>query len=159
MNESFSSEGASVAYGDLHCGGCFFHSDVITDLARDLRKEFRQSRFDLTAKVLAESGFLRVFSDYETCYEVLEDMVKLRCKKGCREGGGSPQCKIRKCCQMKDIRGCWECGHFESCEKLDFLWRNHGEAHIINLRRLKRMRIGEFIEGKHDWYVIEKKTV
>lgn len=142
-----------MTYCGLHCADCFFHSGVIADLARDLRKELRQSRFDLTAKVLAEGGFFKVFTDYEECYDVLGGMVKLRCKKGGREGGGSPQCKVRKCCQMKNIRGCWECGDFEICEKLDFLRRNHGKAHIINLRRVKKKGIEEFIEGKHDWYV------
>jgi hypothetical protein len=152
-NESLRGEGGLVAYCGLHCADCFFHSGVIADLARDLRKELRQSRFDLTAKVLAEGGFFKVFTDYEECYDVLGGMVKLRCKKGGREGGGSPQCKVRKCCQMKNIRGCWECGDFEICEKLDFLRRNHGKAHIINLRRVKKKGIEEFIEGKHDWYV------
>lgn len=155
INEPLNEE-VLVTYCGLHCGDCILHSGVIADMARDLRKELRQSRFDHTAKVLAESGFFKVFSDYDKCYDVLGGMVKLRCKKGCQEGGGPPQCKVRNCCLTKDIPGCWECLDFESCKKLDFLRRNHGEAHILNLRRLKKKGIENFIEGKHDWYVKEK---
>jgi len=156
VNQAVADEGELVAYCGLHCGDCLFHRGFIADLARDLRKELRQSRFDLTAKVLADSGFFKVFSNYDECYEVLGGMVKLRCNKGCRKGGGSPQCKVRKCCQIREMKGCWECEIFENCEKLDFLRRNHGEAHMLNLRRLRKNGVEGFVEGKHDWYVKEK---
>ena len=78
------------------------------------------------------------FGKYEQCYDVLGAMVRLRCKKGCRNGGGPPQCKIRNCCVKKGIQGCWECGDFEICKKLDFLKSVHADAHIKNLRLIKK---------------------
>jgi len=66
-------------------------------------------------------SFFKVFENYEQCYEVLEAMVKFRCKNACNGGDGPAFCKIRKCCQKKGIKGCWECSDFETCEKLDFL--------------------------------------
>jgi hypothetical protein len=68
--------------------------------------------------------------DYDTCYAVLGSMVKFRCKKGYKTGGGLPFCKIRNCCQKKGFDGCWECTEFEVCTKLDFLQPVHDDAHI-----------------------------
>ena len=117
-------------------------------MARDLRKELRQARFDK----LAEGIPFKEFRQYKECYEVLGAMVKLRCKSACNGGGGNPFCKIRKCCQKKEIEGCWECDEFKACEKLDFLKVNHGDAHIKNLRIIKKKGIDEFLKGKKYWY-------
>jgi len=68
---------------------------------------------------MATLGFGKEFASYAECYKVLGAMVKFRCKKGCRNGGGNPFCVIRKCAQKKSIEGCWECGEFEKCTKLD----------------------------------------
>ena len=96
-------------------------------------------------------SFFEGMKDYSKCYEVLGMMVKFRCKQGCRNGGGPPFCKMRKCCEKNDYQGCWECGDFETCEKLDFLKPVHDDAHIKNLRRLKKRGIEGFLEGKRDW--------
>ena len=136
-----------VAYCGLYCGDCFGYKGKIADLSRDLRKELRQSRFDR----VAESIPFKEFKHYKECYDVLGALVKLRCKRACRNGGGPPFCKMRNCCQKKGIEGCWQCEEFETCEKLDFLKSIHGEAHLKNLRRLKKTGVDSFIKGKKDW--------
>ena len=141
-----------IAYCGLYCGDCFGHQGKIADLARDLRKELRSHRFDKTAETFAEIPFFAVFKNYPQCYEVLGAMVKLRCKNTCRGGGGPPFCKMRKCCQKKGIDGCWECADFETCDKLDFLKSNHGDAHIKNLKKLKKSGVDGFLKGKKLWY-------
>ena len=141
-----------IAYCGLYCGDCFAYQGKIADLARDLRKELRQSKFDKTAETLSELSFFEVFKGYKQCYEVLGAMVKLRCKKACKGGGGPPFCKIRKCCQKKGIDGCWLCDEFETCEKLDFLKQNHGIGHIKNLRKLNKNGVEEFLAGNKYWY-------
>jgi hypothetical protein len=141
-----------IAYCGLYCGECFAHQGIVADLARDLRKELRQTRFDKTAEALSDMSFFAVFKNYPQGYEVLGALVKLRCKKACRAGGGPPFCKIRKCCQRKGIDGCWECAEFVTCEKLDFLKPGHGDAHIKNLRKLNRKGVKEFLSGKKYWY-------
>jgi len=83
---------------------------------------------------------------------VLGAMVKLRCHKACKGDGGPPFCKMRKCCQKKGIDGCWECADFEKCDKLDFLKSGHGDAHIKNLRKLKKAGVEGFLKGKKHWY-------
>jgi len=144
------SEKDLIAYCGLYCGDCFGYKQKIADLARDLRKELRQSKFAKTAESLSEVSFFKVYKDYPQCYEVLGAMVRLRCKS-CGAGGGPPFCKMRKCCQKKGIDGCWQCDEFETCDKLDFLKANHDDAHIKNLRILKKKGVDAFISGKRSW--------
>ena len=147
-----------ISYCGLYCGECPNHTGKIADLARDLRKELRNARFDKTADVLSEMSFFSMFKDYEQCYAVLGGMVKLRCNHACRDGGGNPYCKIRKCCQRKELEGCWLCDEFTTCNKLDELKANHGVAHIKNLRSIKRKGIDGFLDGKKYWYVKPKEN-
>lgn len=147
-----------VAYCGLHCASCFSYEGKVADLARDLRKALRDCRFDKTAESLGELSFFKEFQGYSTCYQVLGAMVKLRCRKTCRNGGGNPICKIKQCAQRKHYEGCWECEDFTDCKKLsDVLQHNHGDAHIKNLRALKRKGASEFLEGKIHWYTPLKK--
>ena len=147
-----------ISYCGLYCGECPNHTGKIADLARDLRKELRSARFDKTAEVLSEMSFFSMFKDYEQCYGVLGGMVKLRCNHACRDGGGNPYCKIRKCCQRTELEGCWLCDEFTTCKKLDELKANHGVAHIKNLRSIKRKGIDGFLDGKKYWYVKPKEN-
>jgi len=140
-----------IAYCGLYCGDCFGYQGKIADLARDLRKELRQAKFAKTADSLSGNPFFAVFKDYPQCYEVLGAMVKFRCKSTCRGGGGPPFCKMRQCCQKKGIDGCWQCDEFETCQKLDFLKQNHGDAHIKNLNILKKSGVDSFLKGKKYW--------
>lgn len=146
-----SEEDALIAYCGLYCGDCYRHKGKIADMARDLRKELRQEKFDVTAGKLGENAFFAAFKSYPQCYEVLGEMVKLRCKRSCRGGGGPPVCKIRVCCQKKEIEGCWKCSEFETCKKLDFLKPYHNDAHIKNLKILAKTRTESFIKGKRHW--------
>ncbi len=132
-----------IAYCGLYCGDCLNYKGEIADLARDLRKKLREAKFARVAQGL--SGFFKEFKNYEQCYEVLGVMVRLRCKRACRGGGGPPVCKIRACCQKKNIQGCWECDEFETCEKLDFLKPIHEDAHIKNLRKIRKQGIDKFL--------------
>ena len=141
-----------VAYCGLCCEDCHGFNGRIPDLARDLREELRKSRYDKFAGFISQWGFGKDFKGYDECYKVLGAMVKFRCKKGCKGGGGSPFCKIRKCAQAKGFEGCWACSSFERCEKLDFLVPVHGDAHKKNLRKIKRDETKAFVEGKRLWY-------
>jgi len=145
-----------ISYCGLYCGECPNYTGKIADLARDLRKELRTVRFEKTANVLSELSFFSMFKNYKQCYDVLGGMVKLRCNHACKDGGGNPFCKIRKCCQKMGLAGCWLCAEFEACEKLDELKANHGVAHIKNLRKIKRNGIDGFLSGQKHWYVKPK---
>lgn len=137
-----------VAYCGLYCGDCFFYKGEIANLAKNLRKKLREAKLGKNYEEFAK--FAKEFKDYPLCYEVLSAMVRMRCK-ACLNGGGPPFCKIRKCCQKKDLRGCWECDEFETCEKLNFLKPTHKDAHIKNLKIIRNKGIDKFIEGKRYW--------
>ncbi|PLX08209.1 MAG: hypothetical protein C0596_07920 [Marinilabiliales bacterium] len=86
-----------IAYCGLYCAECPNHTGVIADLARDLRKELSNYKFDKTAEMLSKISFFKDFEKYDDCYTVLGAMVKMRCGKTCRDGGGNPSCKIKRC--------------------------------------------------------------
>lgn len=134
-----------IAYCGLYCGDCFNYKGEIADLARDLRKKLRETKFSGVAQDL--SRYFKEFNNYDQCYEVLGAMVRLRCKRACRNRGGNPACKVRICCQKKNIRGCWECDEFETCNKLDFLKPIHGDANLKNLKKLKKQGVDSFLQG------------
>jgi len=140
-----------TAYCGLYCGDCSFGKGVIPDLARDLRKELRAARFDR----IAESIPFREFEQYPECYEVLGAMVKLRCG-GCRGGSRSKFCDIAKCAIKNEYEGCWECADFPTCRKLTFLENVHGDAHLKNLRKIKKVGVDAWAEGNRPWYTPKK---
>jgi hypothetical protein len=141
-----------IAYCGLYCADCHGYNGKIPDLARDLRKELRDAKYDKFASYISTFSFGKDYEEYEACYKVLGAMVKFRCKKGCREKGGNPFCKIRKCATKKGFDGCWECDEFETCKELEFLEHVHGDAHIKNLKTLKKKGKKEFVKGKTLWY-------
>lgn len=146
-----------IAYCGLYCQDCHGYNGKIPDLARDLRKELREAKYEKFAAFISTYSFGKDYKNYDECYKVLGAMVKFRCRKGCKNGGGLPFCNIRKCAQKKELDGCWECTDLETCKKLDFLRPVHGDAHIKNLRKIKKVGKKEFIKGKTLWYSAEKK--
>ncbi len=136
----------------LHCGDCAFGQGTVPDLARDLRKQLRECRFDKVAETIP----FKEFQDYGKCYEVLGAMVKLRCG-GCRTSARSKFCRVAECARRKDFDGCWECGDFAECKKLQFLEPVHGDAHLKNLKKIASAGVDEWAGGKRLWYSPKKK--
>ena len=142
-----------IAYCGLYCGDCFGYKGKIADLARDLRKELRQTKFSRIAQTMSETPFFAVYKDYPQCYEVLGAMVKFRCKRTCRGGGGPPVCKIRSCCQKKGIDGCWQCDEFEKCQKFESFRTIHGDSPRQNLRAIRKFGLDKWVEHRHKCYI------
>ncbi len=141
-----------TAYCGLYCSDCAFNTGTIPDLARDLRKELRRVRFDKVAEVIP---FLEADAYRET-YDFLGNLVKLRCK-GCKVSGRSQFCHIAQCAVKNGFEGCWECGEFAGCSKLDFLVPVHGDAHVKNLRKIKKAGVEAWVAGGPLWYSAPKK--
>jgi len=120
------------------------------DLAQNLRKELRQP-YEKFADAISKAPMGKPFEHYQHCYDLLGAMVKFRCKRGCRDGGGPPFCQIRKCCQEKKITGCWECSEPEPCKTLLFLVPVHGDAHLRNISTIRKKGMNGFISGKRSW--------
>ncbi|MFA5003513.1 MAG: DUF3795 domain-containing protein [Methanolinea sp.] len=140
-----------VTYCGLCCLDCHGHTQKIPDMARDLRKELRRVHYEKFAKTISALPFGSAFQNYQECYDALGLMMKFRCTKGCRNGGGPPSCKIRNCCQDKNLKGCWECEVYETCGNLDFLKANHGDGHLKNLAFIKKNGMERFVKGKRSW--------
>jgi hypothetical protein len=143
---------ALTSYCGLYCGDCVFGRGTVPDLARDLRKELREARFDKVAEVIP---FMDLEA-YQNAYEFMGQLVKMRCK-GCRGGSRSKFCHIAQCVQKNELEGCWECGEFASCEKLEFLVPVHGDGHLKNLRKIRKEGIDAWAGGKRWWYSPVKK--
>lgn len=138
-----------LAFCGLYCGDCMMHKGEIADLARDLRKKMREVKYKQVFGAMTK--WWQDLKEYDECYKVLGAMVKLRCARVCREGGGPPTCKVRNCCQKKGIEGCWECDEFETCDKLEFLQPIHGDAHIRNMKKISKQGMRKFLEGDKHW--------
>jgi hypothetical protein len=141
-----------TAYCGLYCEDCAFHTGSIPDLARDLRKELRKARFDKVAEVIP---FLDA-EVYNQTYEFLGSLVKLRCK-GCKVSARSQFCGVAQCAIKKGYKGCWECADFATCAEMDFLVPVHGDAHVKNLRKIKKVGVEEWAAGSPLWYSAPKK--
>jgi len=94
-----------IAYCSLYCPKCYKMS--VSDAAMNLKKELENKHICGKTKWLSKSF-----------YSELDSLISLHCNKFCKEGGGSPNCKIRICCIKKGYNGCWECNNFKSCDKL-----------------------------------------
>lgn len=139
-----------IAYCGLCCLDCHCFQQKIPDMARDIRTELAKTKYKKFADSLAVAGNEKALNDYDKCYEFLGIMEKFRCI-GCKNREVSPFCKIRKCCEEKVIYGCWECDIFEECEKLDFLKAVHEDAHIKNIKIIKKKGIYEFLSNERYW--------
>ncbi len=134
----------------LYCGDCYGYQGKIASLAGKLDEELDNSNFKKHADHFSALPFFNEFKNYGSFIEVLKTLKRLTCN-GCGNRGGSPFCEIRKCCDEKEIAGCWECGEFKSCKKLNFLNVAHSDAHIRNLDTLKDEGVEKFVNGDRQW--------
>ena len=120
-----------TAYCGLDCSQCFGYTKTVSEAAKELRRVLRKERIKTAWETMPFLG------DYASFKKSLDALAGTRCK-GCREGGGNPWCKIRKCCQKKGLSSCAFCSEFETCEELKFLEHFHKDEHIKNLRLIKK---------------------
>ena len=136
----------------LYCGDCPMYHDKVSSLAEELDKELKYANFKKHADVFAQYPSSKVFEKYDDFIEMLETLKGLKCA-GCRKRESQFICKIRECCEEKQITGCWECEEFNTCNKLDFLGKTHGNAVLKNLYILKEKGIEAFLDGERYWDV------
>jgi len=77
-----------IAYCGMYCGECPAYTQIMANLADDLRKELKHSKFDKIAPALAKIPAFRAFKHYRKCFDLLGTMMKMKCDKLCRAGGG-----------------------------------------------------------------------
>ena len=120
-----------TAYCGLDCRQCFGYTQTIPEAAKNLRRVMRAERMK------AAWAGMPFLGDYDSFKKTLDRLASLSCK-GCRENGGNPWCKIRKCCRKKGYESCAQCDQFETCDKLKILETYHKDEHLRNLRKVKK---------------------
>ena len=142
-----------VAYCGLFCGDCIIRERRIWSLSKDLLQRLRTPEFRKLAAGLPKlSPELKDLNYYDQCCSALAAIVDhIHCEEVCRDGGGSSDCRIRRCCREKGIQGCWTCGELEACETLAWLEPVHVDAHLRNLRKIRDFGMEAFLEGQKHW--------
>lgn len=140
-----------VCYCGLYCGDCFAYTGKIPNLAKELKEELTKAKYDKFAQLLSQIDLGKDFKNYDAFLKVLGLIDQFRCEKSCRNGGGSPFCEIRRCCQEKKIEGCWVCSDFENCKKLEPLGVTHGDGYKKNIHEIKSKGMEAFVEGTRVW--------
>jgi hypothetical protein len=140
-----------LAYCGLYCGSCPAYTQSIANLAGGLQKELHRSKCDKIAPALAKIPAFNAFKHYQNFSELLGTMMKMRCKKSCRTGGGSTQCRIRKCAIKKGYDGCWQCDDFTACKTLKVLedFGDTNKTYLKNLRKIKRQGPAAFVKTQN----------
>jgi len=138
-----------IGYCGLYCGTCPGYTQTVANLAKDLRRELRSGKFDKAAPALAKIPDFKAFKHYQKACDLLSTMMKMRCNKACKSGGGSAQCPIKKCAKKKGLKGCWQCDDFVSCKKLKGLEEFGETTYLKNLRKIKRQGPAAFVREKN----------
>ena len=106
---------AMTGYCGLDCVECFWYKKTVSEAAKSLRRAMRATKLKEAWKDIR----FPVLGEYESFKKSLDGLTMIRCTKACREGGGDPWCKIRRCAQKKAFDGCWQCPDIETCSKLN----------------------------------------
>lgn len=140
-----------VSYCGLFCPDCPLFAGKISDLARDLRKELRRVQYDKFAKYISKFPSGKELEQFKEFYTVLGTLMKFRCERGCRLGGGTEECLIKQCNQEHNFEGCWQCTKYKNCAKLDILNSLHGNDHRKNLETIEKKGVSEFTNENKGW--------
>jgi len=132
-----------IAYCGLYCGTCAIKDGRIRDTAKSLRSFLLAYEFPKWAPTLAELvPAVKGWAEFE---EVLEWLTTTDCR-GCKAGGGNPNCAIRICAKGKGLAGCWECDRFPCEEREDFDTRY--PAALDNCRHIREEGLGAWLKHK-----------
>ena len=138
-----------VAFCGMYCEDCWIKKEGVSDLAVEMLQKIKSDEFkQLTNGLPKMMPILKGLAHYGQFVGALEAACFLACKKNCREGGGFPNCEIRKCCRQKAIKGCWECEEYKECAKLAWLEPAHPGAVMKNIENIRRSGIEAYLRGK-----------
>lgn len=116
-----------VAYCGLYCPKCY--KNVVSDAATKLKWALQNTH--ICNKPYAVSPSFK---------RALDKLIGLHCSVTCKNGGGKPNCAIKKCCKEKNINGCWECDDYKKCEKLH-------ERFVKNIGEIKKLGLKKYIKS------------
>ena len=104
-----------ATYCGLYCGACDIYQKRIGQHGGELKRILDAYKFDEFAHLVPG------LEDYKTFDKTLGTIVTFfgQCPN-CQNGGGDPECKIRKCAKEKEYRSCVDCPSIP-CDKFDLI--------------------------------------
>lgn len=128
-----------IAYCGLSCKLCKSRFDDIRKKIAALDHAFEKVNIHEMVKHIPFMGF-----KYRG-YKKLASFFSYKCP-GCREKGGNPFCRIRKCATKRTYYTCAECESL--CKKFNMLFKVHNDKEIqANIAQIKANGIDAFIEN------------
>ena len=143
----------TVACCGLPCDDCPIRDAEVPELASRLGEILSRDSWKKLCGGLSkmETHFLP-FQSYEKALAFLGLLEEMECSHTCKEGGGSSDCRIRKCCRDKNIDGCWKCDDFEFCENLNWLHPVNGSAPRENIKYIRNAEAETFPGNSLKWF-------
>jgi hypothetical protein len=148
-----------MSHCGLYCADCPGHSRRIADLASRLQQELDRASFEPSARMLSGQPGMEALKQYDKGRRVIDALTRIRCSAPCRTRLKAGRlCEIQACCRDREFEGCWECTEFARCSKLRQREVNHGDAHIRNIRAIRRDGVKAFIDsGRRLWYATPRR--
>ena len=140
----------NTAYCGLFCTDCIPSDRRLFEVADELSDLLRQVGFEHYAALKAKR--ISALEGYPTFAQVLREICSLRCAASCRDGGGNPECRVRKCALDRSYAGCWECDAFAACELLQPLRDFHGDNINHNLEMIRRHGLAKWTPYRRKHY-------
>jgi hypothetical protein len=138
MNKSESESLKYVTYCGLYCGLCSQRSRIPKQ-AKALRDSMAKDGFDQWGQDMPNFkefwAFLNQWCDLNNCCP------------GCRQGGGNPECEIRKCAQQRKVEFCPSCEDYP-CKSMSTLGKIYPIL-IADGQRLKEIGAERWIPEQH----------
>jgi hypothetical protein len=101
---------------------------------------------------MIKEGYDQWGEQYLPNFKVFWEFLNERCEPdkccpGCRQGGGNPECEIRKCARQRKIDICVNCDDYP-CEHITGLAKIYPTL-IEDGRRLKEIGIGRWLKEQN----------
>jgi hypothetical protein len=134
-----------TTYCGMYCGACDIYQKRIGKAAGELKKIMGIYGFSTFASQIPG---LEEFGTFE---KVLDNLIMIfgQCQT-CRQGGGDPECKIRRCCKDKGLETCAQCDAMP-CDKI-LSFQEHYPRLIEDLQEIKKT-------GLETWSQKQQKRV
>ena len=127
-----------VTYSGLYCGLCSLRARI-PQQAKALRDSLAKDDFDQWG---------RDMPNFNEFWSLLNQWCDLNnCCPGCRQGGGYPDCEIRKCIKQRKDEFCPSCEDYP-CKHISALGKIYPTL-IADGRRLKEIGVERWIPELH----------
>jgi len=139
MDKTGPEEMKYVTYCGLYCGLCSSRGRI-PQQSRVLRDSMVKDGYDQWGE-----QYLPNFKEFWTFLNARCEPDK--CCPGCRQGGGNPECDIRKCAQKRNVEICVNCDDYP-CERISGI-SGLGKIYptlIADGQRLKEIGIDRWVQ-------------